>query len=622
MKRKSLLAIIFLSLIFIPTNVLALDKTYCEVYDKGSNEILKSELEEFENKLNDKVFDLNESFGIGKLVVYKYYLDKKVEFIEEKVETNKETIKVDELFRTKEEAENYYENLEVEMPFVLKNPIISEKEIEQIEKGDSITIKCKTKDCKEEIENIEQNLEDNQKLNKKINVITIDGEMLEITYKENGEIKYFNTIEDATKFSDEYKPTLEKYRFDKNEVIEDKYTVIEKKTFKELNNNNIFNTLEEAQNALDSFKEKYINVEDEKITKNRNTNKDIVEKDSIIFDTKEEYESWINNNQLTEENGKLEYEINEKETTTEKIVGPFEYLDKESSDNKKIELEKDGYVVNIETEKKLVLTGKINTFNKVDQSKDRYEISIDNDYFVIKQGADKVVVWTKEELDNTKKTEFLNTLIENDNSIKVSKIEDIIWITGEQTFDLTQYGNNMGKYTVTITDENIIMTCDKEKISHFDYGTLEKTEKIVKYIVSGKKDINITSYELSYVKTIYGFDYEVYAIANVDKDAIRYYIISQFFEQKQIEELTYSIDTINKYITYELSYDKYEINKIEKAKIDWNIIKCNYYIGNGVADYPQPPATGMENKMIFSFKNILLVIILSVINIKLLKKIF
>ena len=313
-----------------------------------------------------------------------------------------------------------------------------------------------------------------------------------------------------------------------SEVILDVLSEYESKTFFELMGVNTFETLEEAQKKLEEFKLKY------------NGTGTIEEKEIVE-----------------------EYTLNETYTSLEEIM------------NKIKELKNQGYTIDYKVETSSNITSTVANTRKLDKDS-KYELS-NPDYVLIKQGNYNLALWTENELSDEEKIEFIKSYNEKNNvdgSTRNITKEQISFIHGYTTHDLSYLGKNWGTYKFSKDNNKVILECNKDKVSHIVYGAFERN--IYEYRIIG-----------TYKKSI--FQYTVIGEAQVPYET-KLYKVSATYNKKNIEyTLNYRINDIEYF--YELSYDKYILDSYEISDVDYEIIRCDY-----PEDYPIPPHTDINNK--------------------------
>lgn len=146
----------------------------------------------------------------------------------------------------------------------------------------------------------------------------------------------------------------------------------------------------------------------------------------------------------------------------------------------------------------------VNSVNKIDRSQSSYSIDKSNNYLLIKQGSGVVAIWTEVELSLSQRQQFMQSyFVANnvDGSTTEEKIKRFEFIHGYGSFDLSFIGNNWGTYTFTDYGNTIVMECEKERISHLNYGQYE-VEKSYQLTVNVSKPKVTKKYEFYFTKTV------------------------------------------------------------------------------------------------------------------------
>ena len=433
--------------------------------------------------------------------------------------------------------------------------VTKEKETEFSYTSDNFTEKEETEKWLDETK---QKLESNYDIISE-EIIEVENQIISTEEKQINET--FETEEEAIKMKEE----IEK------QDVKDVNLTIKKDTYEDaITINETFKTEEEALNFIAKYKQEYnIDLEIEKIYSNwissgkikvtelnglteeerdktaeqikneiEKDNTDIVRyevfvektsaienvyvKDNVTNDTKkfntiEEANAYIKNLKLSEaENIKIEITGPTKKeelvnSTTTKIEEKFDTNDQvEEFLNK---LKEEGYILeNIKTstikvnENVKVPTGNVvvNSSNKLD-SANKYEVEAN--YVMIKQSSGKVAIWTPEQLTEKEQNTFKQEWLDGNYDPSVGNDFEFYFISGEGEKDLSYIGKQWGIYNFKISNDKIIMTCDKDRISHLNYGTIEKEYKdqIVekeKLLLEGNKTQEIYKdiFEVSYEK--------------------------------------------------------------------------------------------------------------------------
>lgn len=474
-----------------------------------------------EKKLKEKINYLNTNS--------KYFYSYEIKKINSRIieeQKNLENVKVEIEFKSEEDALNYFNNIQLDNNYIKGNYTI--EKINNSSIGENKTKICSSYNCEEEIEYLSKNYEfENLGIDSKEVV-----EEKEILYDDK-----FKTENEAYEFAKKNIP--DGYSFVQSEVILDVLSEYESKTFFELMGVNTFETLEEAQKKLEEFKLKY------------NGTGTIEEKEIVE-----------------------EYTLNETYTSLEEIM------------NKIKELKNQGYTIDYKVETSSNITSTVANARKLDKDS-KYELS-NPDYVLIKQGIYNLALWTENELSDEEKIEFIKSYNEKNNvdgSTRNITKEQITFIHGYTTHDLSYLGKNWGTYKFSKDNNKVILECNKDKVSHIVYGAFERN--IYEYRIIG-----------TYKKSI--FQYTVIGEAQVPYET-KLYKVSATYSKKNIEyTLNYRINDIEYF--YELSYDKYILDSYEISDVDYEIIRCDY-----PEDYPIPPHTDINNKV--SYKLYILVLL-------------
>ena len=620
MKRFKFL--LFAFILTIPFSVNALEENTCEVFEKGNYSY--TTLEEANIKkdwLEAKVESLNNGDGIFGDFRFSYTIDEEeVPYIEK---TNLETIEVSKEFVSKEEAIKHYEDIALD-GYVMENPKVTEHKEPTFSQSKETSVICTSSDCMKEKQEILDALLPNQKvIFTDITYKTEFGKEYTEEYKENGEVYYFDSEKEALEFMKDYKPSKDGYQFDYNTLEKETVSTQTKEEYEE-----VFDTLEEANNALEEFSKNHSEVSSS-IEKIRDESEDTKENGSYGTYNKTEYDNWIKNNVYEDENGKLTYTEKEPVIKNDTISIDKEFTSEALAIQYIESLEKDGYTVSAEKSYDYELTGVENAI-KIDKGQVEYTFSKDkSDYILIKQGQKgDVAVWTLNELTDDEKANFVTSYNEesSDGSTNNLTVDSVEWISGYGAFDLsTVFGDNWGTYTFIDNGNNITLTTGG-KVSHVVYGTSLKEN--YKWYLKGSASRQTTYYSLDYTNVTYGFDYKVKASGVSVSSSLKYKVVSHFKEIIKIPTFTYHIETLGENIYYILSYDRYiPVEKI-MVNVNWQILKCKKSTVDDdfneeninkdedskdavitVRDYPNPPQTGVK-KSIFNICNLLLVLLL------------
>ena len=572
--RKKLFVGLLAFFTFFKVYAINIDTNWTKV-ESAREKLEINKLDTFLNKINTitnnyKNNDLKNNYR------YRYELNKKFKE-EDKFNFTKKSITVDKLFNSDNEANEFYNNLKIEVPSYKENINIEKKEIinKLTRETKKESILCNS-NCEEEIKNIE----------------TKEG---------------YNLI-----------------------------TNISNRT-KKINVNKTFDSIEEANNELNSIIE---NGGNGNINSKRNKEKDIITntKGATKYENEEEalneakkLESKTDTKEISTS---IRKEIEKKKDTIVKIedVVKDEFDTIELAQNKIKELEDEGYITT-STIKQVIYNEENDSTNNDDSTSskeiynhlditllDKISIVDDNGRFqeikatmtVSKVTIDgKEIKLTGPSIDpNTRYMEY-----QSKNRRLNIKSNAIVDISGEITYKLngklvkTNY-NISGKL-----DESLNVCGGKSDSKGFDlkYNSITILDNkvyvdaniVTKYIITGTmykyKDVNI--YYIDTTTTNYGFDY----ILNASYD-------------KEIKELNYYF-TYNEDVKtnkYQLSYDLKTYKFIEYANVDW-IIEKQSKPSNNNTNTVEIPKTGIK-----SFPIILILIfpVLLIILFKQIKKKF
>ena len=611
MKKFKFFLVALLVCLALPNGVDALEKNYCTVFENGTQVVDADKVNEFEEYLKEKVYNLNNN-GTGILGDYRYSYTMNVKTDEVTLKTDVETITVSNKFDTEEEAIDYYNGIILDKPFEKGEYKVSTVEVPRTETVKSGSNVCNGLECLEEIDNLNSQLGPNQKLFYNVIIKDVEGtESTKVTYKDNNGIVYFGSEEEAKEFAGKYTPTLEGHKFVKNEVLSKVSTTETEKTYEEIYGNNIFDTLEEVKAALDEFKNEY-NVINSKVETVRDAGEDQTLAGSETFDTKEEADKWIQDNSIDSTLGELKTNLTTSKEKYDEGTITGEYSSREEAKNALDDLKAQGYIVNYNmAEVSGGITGNVEDATKINENNHSYTFGNGTDYVLIKQGSGHYAVWTKEELTDAEKTAFIDSYkkVSTDGSTSGISMDNIEWIHGFNTFDLGAIfnENNWGKYTFKLENGNVVLINENDQISHVVYGGL--FNEASKYVLSGTKYKEKEVYKVDWTKVTYGFDYKLIASALVKDKVTKYMVVSIFNKLEKEATLEYRIDETFFDKKFELSYEQYIPVTKEIAYIDWVINRCEYQDssdsnsnkGNNAVvtsrDYPNPPQTGVNTNL-------------------------
>ncbi len=240
--------------------------------------------------------------------------------------------------------------------------------------------------------------------------------------------------------------------------------------------------------------------------------------ESKSFNTLEEANNFINELKLSE-NEKLKFEINDPilntifvNSETSKIE---KYFDNEEDLNLYLEkLENAGYELSdiskdMITTKDIqkIPTGKVvvSDSSKIDSSS-YYEVA--GNYIILKQANGNIAVWTLDEMSPLEQESFKKSWFSGNYDPSIKDDVNVYFIFGIGEKDLSYIDNPWGTYNIMMNNGKIIMTCDKSRISHINYGYyeqeyLEEEMEVTKYLLTGNKSISIykDEYVVDYKKT-------------------------------------------------------------------------------------------------------------------------
>lgn len=628
MKKVKFFLAALLVCLALPNGVDALEKNYCTVFENGTQVVDADKVDEFEKYLKEKVYNLNNGSGILGDYRYSYIVNVKTD--EVTLKTDVETITVSDKFDTEEEAIDYYNGIILDKPFEKGEYKLSTVEVPRTETVKSGSTVCNGLECLEEISNLNSQLGPNQKLFYNVTIKDVEGtESTKVTYKDNNGVVYFDTKEEAQEFADKYTPTLEGHKFVKNRVLSKVSTTETSKTYEEIYGNNVFDTETDAVSALDKFKNEY-NVTSSNIETVRDNSEDKTSSGSETFNTEAEADKWIQENAIDSTLGELKAN---KTTSKEKydegtIEG--EYSSREDAEAAIDALKAQGYIVEGSSISEVSggITGNVESATKIDKNQHSYTFVNGTDYVLIKQANGDYAVWTAEELTQDEKIAFIDSYKKYNSEHKVDgstsdiSMDNIEWIYGFMTFDLSHLGNgnNWGKYTFKLENGKVVLINEDNKISHVVYGPL--VNKASKYVLSGTKYKEKEVYKVDWTKVTYGFDYKLNASVLVNEKVTKYMVVSIFNKLEKEATLEYRIDETFFDKKIELSYEKYIPVVKEIAYIDWVINRCEYQDSNDnntdnnkdnnivvtSRDYPNPPQTGVKANI--SIINLLMLVVL------------
>jgi len=550
MKLRFKFLLLLLPVLLLPSFVKAEERTLTGEWKKieaGTSIISLEKKGDFIEQLEAKIKALTDaSTEDGTVFDYSYRV------IREYQEENKSYIpvNVENQFLTIEDAKEYYNNLEVKGKTNPKYTEVFSDEFELVCEGD----------CEEEIPS-----------DYVCKINPTEYKTVEKTFNSETEME-------------EYDETLEGYKFIDKEVTPEENSVTY--TFE-----GTYNTKKAAKKAIKAFEELYGEKSSYSIDYLRDESKD--EGPTTTLGTTKYYtlaEAEAAKNALDAETFDGERTVTirkESETTTTTydigVTGEFDTYDEAEDELEKLEAE--GYTI-LDRDNVIVKhEATSSTMYKVENPAESegnaiFTVSGNTDFIVLKQGngkKDAIVVWTPTPLSDT--SLFLNSFDESvDPSIEIDKVT-IHYISGYTTFNLkTLAGKEWGEsYTFSYdSSTNIIsMTCEKEKISHIDYGTFGKSEY---YTISGQmtKEEIVEVWYVDKVELLYGYSY--YAKASITITTVVYNVVYNY-ERKTME----CSDP-----KYGLSYEVENITYKNYIEIEWFV--GSQFLGSGD---PTPPNTGL-----------------------------
>ena len=136
----------------------------------------------------------------------------------------------------------------------------------------------------------------------------------------------------------------------------------------------------------------------------------------------------------------------------------------------------------------------IETFHKVDESKNHYTMSDENNYIVVKHGNGHVLVWTYDLLTDVERENFKSEFLRlNGNRAGINMFTEFHFFNGFQTIDGSIIARNWGTYEVINNgDGTYSMYTTADKVSHIYFGRYlidREEEPVVEYewvLVSSK----------------------------------------------------------------------------------------------------------------------------------------
>lgn len=512
---------------FFKVSATNLDTNWIKVENK-KEKVETSQLDAFLNKLNTLTNNYKNNDSQNNYQ-YRYELSDKFKE-EDKNNFTKETVTINKLFDSKDEAKKYYDDLKIEAPSYKENVDIKPKEITSkvTKETEKQSLFCSS-DCQDEIDNIE--------IKKGYNLIT---NIVDTTKKTNVD-KTFDNIDSA------------------NEEL-----------------NKIINA--GGNGTINSKRNK------EKDTTNSTTGTTPYESEDAALNAAKKLESKTDKGETTTS---IRKEIEKKKDNDIKIedVVKDEFDTLKQAQNKIKQLEDAGYITNA-TIKQVIYNEENNTNNNNSSTTKKYshlditlldKVSIIDDNGQIKEIAANMTV-SKVTINGTEikltgpskdpNTGYMEYQSRNRNlSIKSNAIVNI---NGEITYKLNGKEIKTNYIISGKLDESLNVCGGKGNSKGFDlkYNSITildnkayvDTNIVTKYIVTGTmykyKDVDI--YYIDTTTTNYGFDYIL--TASYDKNI-----------KKLIYYFTYDEET--KTTKYQLNYDFKTYDLVEYVNVDWIIEK-------------------------------------------------
>jgi len=163
---------------------------------------------------------------------------------------------------------------------------------------------------------------------------------------------------------------------------------------------------------------------------------------------------------------------------------------------------------------------------KLDYASNKYVISDDNEYIVIKQANGKVVVWTPVEVNVKQQQEFKTGFLALNVDKSVKSFFQFYFVHGYSAFDMSivsGFGNRWGTYTFSHVGDNIILNCLKSKVSHINFGNIKlEEEEEEKPVVTCNREVKYFIYQgmgYNYNNSNYRYyEYEINSTQTVEKN--------------------------------------------------------------------------------------------------------
>lgn len=558
MNLKCKLLLFMISLLLLPSFVKAEEKAlagdWTEI-ESGLSIVVKEEKGEFLEQLEEKIKALTLApHEEGMVFDYSYSIESEYE----QASTTYSKVNVDELFKTKIEAEEYYNNLDVEEK---TNPKYKEVFSDEFE------VVCDS-DCENEIPSDY--------------VCTIN----EIEYK---------TVEKTFETEAEmnaYDSKLEGYKLVSTNVTPVTTTVTHKFSGK-------YDTRELAEQAIADFEALYGVTSISSISYSRDTSKDVgptavtgttkYYSESAALLAKAAVEGVFADKEVT---ATVRGPIQETEETTYKIedIVTATFPTSAAAQAKLVELEGQGYTITSYDIKKHTIagTGIVTTATKIDSNNESYQIDSSNNYILLKQASSVVVVWTPIQLSAAAQENFkssykaLNEYVHYfDGSTKGDINIEFIHGYGDKDLSYlnTNPGSSWGTYTFELSTDKtkIILYNLSMSLSHIVYGVTNFDTEY--YTLTGTMKKTITK-DVWYVDTttlLYGFSY--YANATITLTNTKY-DVAYNYERKTMS----CVDP-----SYALSYEVKHVETTNYLLIKWFVGSKVFGVGNTT-----PPNTSVE----------------------------
>lgn len=435
----------------------------------------------------------------------------------------------------------------------------------------------------------------------------IENADLSIEYKEATKIdvnETFETKEAALayikKYKDKYSVSLSVSEIYSNWVSEGTIKVKELSGFtEEERDKEVDKIINEIQNSSNDTVRYEVSV-----TKTSNTEKvyikDNVTNETKVFTSLEDANEFIKNLKL-KENDNIKIEVNGPVKSEELVSSKTSKIEETFSSQEEVttflnKLKEEGYLLeNINTEKVIVTetikkpTGNVivNSSSKLD-SNNKYEVEAN--YIMIKQASGNAVIWTKKEMTKEEQKSFKEAWLKGNYDGSINKDFNFHFIFGEGEKDLSYIGNQWGTYNISVKDDKIQMTCDKGKISHLNYGTIEKEyteEKIEKekYNLSGDKTMNT-------YKDVFSVDYKIAEKIFEDQTTYGAIINKETFKRDKDYNVTGFYEE-NK----ELWILKGTYIKNNRGSLYYGLIEAKEKQNEETYNNDNPPRTGDENNL-------------------------